>query len=477
MAAPVTPSSRVRFGEVSRFLAIVRLKSIFLGKNALWWNLLRFLLLLFVAFSGWFYGYLYDQLMVNQIPRLTPAVVDAGLQSLVMMVVFMVNYVPSFRPRSEFLHPSYPVTTHFKTALNLLGDTIHLVYMYVLVFIIMMVVGGSLYTIWHGLNAVLFLIVLILTERSVKVFLEQEIPGFLFWFIGYLPIAGLLLVYFVLATLGISEPRWIQTAYFLVAIVLSGGFFFAISAIAGEKRDRQKVRAKRREQFASAEDFAFRFYFRRRSSFFTIVMIFLGKVLIFSYAFTVLSDGNIAENSLAKFYVLSLLMPIVPYTYVHNNLAGFFRESWMMLGLQHGSRKLLMRVWFVSLFAPLLMDLVFTFALLYGVGILDWEIFTYIVLSVILFTPIGIHSAIHHPRYIERLFSSKNIGNFRNNTSALYMLYFLIVIGVLMGCLYLGYIYQAMLPVVAIALWIASRIPAHYEKRRYELYNKVFVDE
>jgi hypothetical protein len=477
-SVPINPSAaKPAFSETLRFLMRIRLRAIIFCDNALLWNSLRLLLLLFIGVNGWFYGYLYDQVLISDTFTFPRSIMDATIHSLAMMVVFAVNYIPAYRPRSEFIHTIYPVSARFRDGLNLYSDFIQLIYGYAIAFIVMMVVGGSNFGWGHALNSLLFLLGLILTERNVKVFIEREMPHF--WLnltsVGF---SGAIIgAYFYMAYLELTSSLWIQALFFIVLIITSGINYFRLSAAAGSKRDRVRTGVYVRRAFSSLDDFAVRLYLRRRTSLFTIVVIILGKAFIFGYSFFIMARGDLSDNDFARYYMLGLLLPIVPFSYVHNNLAGFFRETWLSYTLFRGSKQLMVRSWLISLALPLALDLTLSMVLIGLVGLLSAEVVLYQILVISLFIPLGIMASLHHPRFIERLFSMENISNFRNNSSGLYLFYFMIAVAALLIALATDLIWFMIIPVVLLSIVIIWAIPVRFEQHRHGIYQKLFKDE
>lgn len=453
------------------------MKAVFWGSNALVWNVLRTVLLIFIAAVGLFYGTLYDAVLVTDELDYTPARMESVIHGLALLVVFMVNYVPSFRPRSEYLSRLYPVSQRFRTGINFFGDMLNLTYVYSVVFIAMMVVGGNQFGLLQGFNSALFLVLVIVLERNVKVLLEQFMPKLL-WYAGFIAVLGGIVLLYLGFGLELESYRVpAQTALFFALTAISVVLYFHISYVAGPKRERIRIRSKKavRKSYRNMSSFSTAFYFRRKSTLFAVVMIFASKIFLIAYAYFILSGNRNSEFGM--YYVITLLLPIIPFSYVHNNFAGFFRESWFAAVLQSGDTKILLRTWLGTLLPVLSLDLVLGLGVIWYMGYLGFDIIVFIVLVLCLFVPVGIIASLHHPRYIERLFSMQNISNFRNNSSGLYMFYFLIIMVSLLILYHFGLIYFAVIPVLLLSISLILYIPHLYNTMRYNLYQRLYHDE
>jgi len=468
------------------FIGKTRLNGIFGGDNAFIWNTIRFILLLFIATGGWFYGYLYDAVLRADQPPFEANVLESGLHTMALMVVFLVNYVPSFRPRSEYLHTLYPVSVRFRTAVNFFGDLLNLVYVYALVFIGMMVVGGDLFGIWHGLNAALFLGMAIVLERGVKVYLEHFVPKMAVH-VALTAVMGAVVLGYL--SLGIPNDAYRlpgQTLLFVLITGLGLHHYITLADIAGVRRTRQVRLRRSRKTARHIALSATLLYLKRKATLFTVFMIIVSKLFVVAYALFFMKMGdngathdaeNLRTGGFSLYYIITLMLPIIPFSYVHNNWAGFFREFWLTLRLQSGSDRLILTAWLGSLMPFLFFDLALTAILITFMNQWSLDLAVYFGLCISLFLPLGLMASIHHPRYIDRLFTMQNIAQFRNNSSAAYMLLFLVVIVVMSVLLHMGVILHAAIPVLLIAGVLSLYLPRFWNNRRHAMYDTLFSKE
>ena len=57
-----------------------------------------------------------------------------------------------------------------------------------------------------------------------------------------------------------------------------------------------------------------------------------------------LSSRQDEFSGMMEYYILTHSVTLIPFSYVHNNFAGFFRESWVQFILMSGQRRLLFRL-------------------------------------------------------------------------------------------------------------------------------------
>lgn len=466
------------FFQTLFFLTRVRLRAIFLSDHAVWWNLARLLLLLFVMAAGWFYGFLYDAVLNNPANEWRASRLDAGLHALAITLVVLMNYVPSFRPRSQYLHTLFPVSHRFRLGINLYGDQLSVIYGYAIVFMVMMVAGGNQYTIWSGINAFLFLLSIIIIERNVKVIIEQVMPGLFSYLVAVAALGVSVLLYLGLGIPEFLEPRrhMVQSVWFLLNGAMALLLYMRLSAAAGPKRPRREASLRPRKQFDSIVPFIRQLYLRRKATVVTLFMLVVSKLFVSGYGFVIMGSERELFGDLSGYYLITLLLPIIPFSYVHNNMAGFFRESWVQICLQSGRLRTLLRAYYWSIAPILIFDVALSFIILSFFGLLTASVVLYYVLALSLFLPLGVVSSLHHPRYIERFFSVQNMANFRNNSSGLYLLLFFAIALLLTVAMFSGLLYWMVIPVLLLSGYLISMLPRYYSKRRYLLYGKLYEE-
>lgn len=471
---------KASFPQVAWFITRTRVRSIFMeGRNVFFWNVLRFAILVFIVGSGYVYGILYDAVLASEnldIPRYR---MDTVIHGLAIMVVFMVNYVPSFRPRSQYIGPLFPVSAHFHTAINLYGDLLNIIYLYALAFIAAMVASGEAFGFHSGLNAALFLLMVILVERNVKVLIEQKLKRFAIYLVlvglHALPV-GLYQVFGIPMDDNLLSAQTLAFAGLsVIALVLQ----FLLSSAPGEKRDQVVAVRRTNGRYMSLAAFSMRFYFRRKATLFAVVMVTVSKAFALGFwAFLFNSDSiTPQEEALQGYYILMLLLPVVPFSYVHNNWSGFFRETWYSWTLQSGKCPDLLKAWFQSLMPVLALDILLAVIVTFVIGMASLEILVLWVLILALFTPLGILASMQYPIYIERLFSMQSITRFRNNSSPLYLLYFLIVMLVLFTALAFDIIMWLVVPVAILSYVLFLTAKSMFPAKKYRIYQKLFHED
>lgn len=456
------------------FLTRVKLKAMFLGDDALWMNLLRGGALIFVIAYGAYYGYLLDAMVDSYKVDVSFAQADLLLQVLVLSMIVFVNYFPGYRPSGRFIRETYPITRTFRLVTNTIHDLLHLYYLYTFVFIFA-VWYMSAYVDWRSALALFVGFAgAVFTERAAKLFIEQEMKqvahNLALWSI--LPIT--LGSYFFIGY-WLEPDVWTRLLLSIVWTVVAWTVYVYLDAqiIQPKTRKNATARTESRWQILGFEQ---RLFLRRKSVRPLVLILPLLKVLALLYGVAIGGQLVSDQKEWAYLYAALLMLPISPFTYVQNNLAGFFRETWISHELLNGRPKELARAWWTTLWPMLAYDAACTGIAMGAVGILTIDYVAMYVSSALIMIPIGIYGSITQARHIAHFLSIQNITSFKNNTSTRIIILDSVCI-LILGVVYvMGGILIA-LPIVAlITAFLLWRIRPMYVGLKHRMYQKMFKE-
>lgn len=464
MAAPL--------GETLRFLARVKLKAMFMGDDALWLNLIRVGALLFVVAYGAYYGYLYDAMVDSHKVDISATQADLMLQILVLSMVVFVNYFPGYRPSGRFIRETYPINRPFRLITNTVHDLLHLFYLYTFIFIGSVWVKSAYYGTLEMLAIVIGFMGAVFTERAAKLFIEQEmrdvVHNLVLWSI--LPLT--LVTYFWIGYWLQPEPGY-RLVLSVVWTIVAWVTYVYLDAQVIQPKTRKNATARNEAKWGGM-DLEQRLFLRRKSVRPLVLILPLIKLLAILYGYLMGGQIFVNPNHWSALYAGFLMLPLTPFTYVQNNLAGFFRETWMSYELMGGHHRGLAKAWWNTLWPILAYDALWTLIAMGASGILSLNYVALYAGSALLLIPIGLYGSIRQPRAIPHYLSIQNIASYKNNTSTRIILIDMSAIAVL-GALYVaGWILYA-LPVLALlCAWFLNRMSDHYLQNRHNLYDRLF---
>jgi hypothetical protein len=219
-----------------------------------------------------------------------------------------------------------------------------------------------------------------------------------------------------------------------------------------------------------------RLFFRRKSVRPLVLILPLLKVLAVIYGIAIGGQLFADQKEWALLYAGFLMLPISPFTYVQNNLAGFFRETWISHELLNGRPQEMTRAWWATLWPMLVYDAACTVIAMGAAGILTVDYAALYVSSAIIMIPIGLYGSMTQARHIAHFLSIQNITSFKNNTSTRIIILDTVCI-VILGILYvMGWSLYALPVVVLITGVLLWRIRPMYVGLKYRMYQKLFKE-
>ena len=135
--------------------------------------------------------------------------------------------------------------------------------------------------------------------------------------------------------------------------------------------------------------------------------LFLKVVLLFSTGQPFMQSSPMFEF-LNKAYVA----PLILFTYVANNIWGFFPALWVNSTL--GKQSDTYRIYFQLIAMPLILDLIITLSVMLYLGNLDAELLTFYALSTVSLVVNGLVFSLYKAFYVQ---SSFNFGQMKNNVN------------------------------------------------------------
>ena len=213
---------------------------------------------------------------------------DAGIHAIGVSVVILLNYVPSFRPRSAYLHAVYPVSERFRTVVNLYGDQLTILYGYVIIFIAMDDCGRKFIQFFGAvLMPCSFWRQLLLQNDVLRVVIEKHYPQLPLYLAGIALFAGSLLYYLpseYRSTWSLSSANTVALAW-IHSFFAATLFYFYLSAAAGETRSRRVTEERAKKQFTGTVSFILTLYLRRKATVVTLFMLVVSKLLMGAYGY------------------------------------------------------------------------------------------------------------------------------------------------------------------------------------------------
>lgn len=463
--------------RLSALLSIVlsaKLRLLFMGRENIPVNIGRLGLLVLLLLNGIGMGVMYDEFAITGPDGDLRPQMPVMLQFYGLLLIVAADYFPTVKQKNSLIPSFYPVPLWQITLVNHLADMIRPLYAYVAVVLVTMILNSELLTAVHLLLIVLWMYAAMLLNNTLKTILYNRI-GSTLMAIG-LPVALILYTtgYFWLGLSVDGIPQWVQLLLSLVVIAIAMTAVRMINDRVISPIYTQDLPVSNPNWSPGFNRLLISLYTRRKASVISLAVVLITKVLLFGIVYAMSLYTNRFEIELLKLIYLYLLSsPLSIYTYIYNNLAGFFKETWLTLDLYNGSPGILFRFYTLMLAPILVLDLILTVSGLLVSGFFEWKYLAFYALSTVILHAFGMFGSLYHPRYVQHMFSVDKIMGLKNNTSGMVIFYNILTLTLGIAAFEAGYVELYLLFTVLLCLGLLALV-FRYPEKKYTLYQVLF---
>ncbi|AKD03724.1 hypothetical protein POKO110462_02090 [Pontibacter korlensis] len=447
------------------FSCRARINSFFRQKR-----LQRLLLLSVGLVSAGVYGWLFSFLLEQAGEGNTKLGIDQVLEytNLFMLaIIILKGFFPAYIPKANLIPQLYPVSALERFRAELVVELVSPFYFVLLNFMLFLYMMSPLYTLLHLLQSILVILTAHITLRSLQVFIERRMRWRNTNFYSAVVMAGAFIALQVRMPMFYPASEWLMLVVHIAAL---GAFitsnFFLEKAAAEPRRKTVNYSSSARRSLG------WRLFKNHKQA---------RQMLLFGFAFKAFILGTDAlafakkgEHLLDEVATLWLFVgPLVVFSYVFNNVWGFYRNLWLTVERSSGTVKDFLWVTWMALRLPLLIDAVLTFIY---VAAFNHEVVFFTIMmytsSVLILAPLSIVASIVSPKTVSG-------GLFSFSAKASY-LFNIIAVG-LMGLLFLPLIHPLLYLVYPVviggAIFALVAVLKEYPKYKYKLFETHFKAE
>ncbi|GAB3906261.1 hypothetical protein GCM10028803_38340 [Larkinella knui] len=418
---------------------------------------LRIAYIAFLALNAGVVGWLIDRSASSDQLKIDPIQIIFIVNAIVCGLWVWMEFFPAYKQRSKLVSKAFPIPFHSRWLANLFYDTATLsVVGTALPFFILKAVSKT-YTSTHLLTSLLLLVNAVFFVQLVKAFLEathRRQGLFLFIWVAQsvmivlsihywlfdplltlcIAFAGQLLLLFLLDRAASEITK--ATVFLLTTTRLSPVYLACIN------------NAKSRNAFG------FGFIFK------------IGFLVVFNSAMT-------SELKMGSYMVMLYLSPAILFTYVANNLWGYFPALWITSTL--GKRSDVYRTYGQLILIPVLIDLAITLALLAFRKSLTIELVCYYGLVTLSLTLNGLVFSLYKAFYVH---NGLNFGQMKSSVNSWSVLTTFLVVMLAIGSVKMGLITALLysLGLVVITVYLFRRRLPNDPKGIHRTYESLFLN-
>ncbi|MBD1397133.1 hypothetical protein H9Q13_08155 [Pontibacter sp. JH31] len=418
------------------------------------------------GFYAWLFSYLLQQAQEGSLNMSVDQML--GYTNLLLLAFTILRgFFPAYIPKADFINRIYPVKPLMRFWTELVVELVSPFYFVLLNFLLLLSIISPDYTFLHLVQSFLVFLTAHITRRSFQIFVERRINwrSSVFW--AAVVMAGAFIA--LEARAPMFEP--ISTVIMLVVHLASLGFFLTSNYFLEQAAFEPKRRTVNYSSNAR-RSLGWRL-FKNHKMAKQLLLFGLGfKVLMLGIDATVYSIKGI--HMLDKNASLWLFVgPLVIYTYVFNNVWGFYKNLWLTTERATGNYKEFLKASLLPLRMPLLIDA--AIVVLY-VALFNHEQATFILLmysaAVLVLTPIGIIASFTSPKMVKG-----GILSFSAKTSYLYSFISILLLGLLFLPLLHPLLYLAYPVVIALTLFAMVAVLREYKQYKYKLFETLYKTE
>ncbi|MFT2007977.1 hypothetical protein ACMA1I_04820 [Pontibacter sp. 13R65] len=418
------------------------------------------------GFYSWMFTYLLHKAHEGGInPGVDKVLGYANLALLAITI--MRGFFPAYIPKSDFINRIFPIQPLQRFWTELVVELVSPFYFVLLNFLIILFLMSPDYTLTHFLQSILVLFTAHVTRRSLQIFIERKVK----WLSSAFGSAAVMAGAFV--ALQVKAPMFeAASSVMMLAVHLAAVAAFLASNYLLEQAAFEPKRRVVNYSHNARRSLSWRLFNNHKMA---------KQLLLFGLGFKVLMLGVDATVFMAKGVHmfdknLSLWLfvgPLVIYTYVFNNVWGFYRNLWLTTERTTSDYKAFLKISLMPLRLPLLIDaaLVVAYVVFFNQEQSTFILLMYIA-SVLVLTPIGIIGSFTSPKPVKG-----GVLSFSAKTSYLYSFVAVFLIGLLFLPLLHPILYLVYPVVIGMSLFAMVAVVREYPKYKYRLFETLYKTE
>ena len=422
-------------------------------------RLLRILLTLVLLITSLTYGRLFAELIIEissgDIRFLTSTQAFHYLFGAIFILTLLRMIFPSYKMQKSLLPGYLPLSRFQHYSLSLLSDFISPYFFYIFIFL-----GTA--TLFIETDQIEFLasgLTILVSSHLIRRLLQYVLDfalrrrGHIMSFLTWVATA-----YVIFMTPFISEFRLLQGVILLIALVISG--FLVDSTKISNEINKRKIRIRRQNMYL-------KLILNNPKARMPLLIAIIFKLLFLGGDYFV-NQAKGTHFFDGEFIYWLFASPLILFTYIFNNVWGFWRSIWFNYELRCGRYSGLIRQSLRILIMPILIDILVTLPIL----LLMWNnnqfILIYYFVCAFFLIPLSMVWSLLTPVKIKSNFQMRGSTSMMSIMSSLAGVFLLVTLNIN----YWFYILIPVLPAIStFAAWYSMDL---YKERNYQLMKKLF---
>lgn len=418
------------------------------------------------GFYGWLFSFLLDKAHERSISIGVEQMISYSNLLLAAFIIIR-SFFPAYLPKAALIPRMYPVKPIQRFWTELVVELASPFYIILLNFLLLLFILSPDYTLMRLLQGSMVFLTALITRRALQLFVERKINWLHINFITAAVFAGAFFALQVKAPMfkPVSSPLMLLVHLTALGFFVASNYFLELAATEPKRRVVNYSQNKQRS-------LAWRL-FRNSKQAKQLLLFGIGfKVLMLAAdaaAFNIkgihLYDKNVS--------IWLFIAPLVLYSYVFNNVWGFYKNLWLTVERTSGSTTDFLKASLVPLRIPLLIDaaLLVLYVMVFNHENAAFILSMYIG-SVLVLTPMGIVASFVSPKVVRG-----GVMSFNAKTSYLYNFISIGLVSMLFLPLLHPLLYLVYPLVIGGAFFAVVAVMKEYRHYKYGLFEKLFKTE
>lgn len=417
------------------------------------------------GFYGWLFSYLLEQAHNGGNTSVTEVIRYINL--FVLGITVIRGFFPAYVPKLDLIPRLYPIKPLKRFWVELPVELFSPFNFVLVNFLFLLFILSPDYTLLYLLQSIMVLLTAHITKRSLQVMVERKMRWLHLNFISAAVLGSAFVALQVKLPMFVPATGWMELFVHLSSLgaFLGANYFLELAAMEPKRKVVNYSHSKHRS-------LGWRLFKNSKQA---------RQLLLFGLALKLIILGADAAVYTAKgihIYDKNLTIwiffgPAIIYSYVFNNVWGFYKNLWLTVERTSGSSKDFLKASLIPLRVPLLIDaaMLALYVALFNHEDAMFMLVMYIG-SVLVLTPLGIIASFVSPKVVKGSMMS-----FSAKTSYLYNMLSLLLVGLLLLPLLHPLLYMLYPVLIAVAVFAMVAVLKENRKYKHQLFGKLFKAE
>ncbi|MBJ6116731.1 hypothetical protein JAO76_00910 [Pontibacter sp. BT310] len=414
------------------------------------------------GFYGWLFSYMLEQAQNGGDTSVTEVIRYINL--FVLGITIIRGFFPAYVPKLDLIPRLYPIKPLKRFWVELPVELFSPFNFVLVNFLFLLFILSPSYTFMYLLQSIIVLLTAHVTKRSLQVLVERKMRWLHLNFISAAVLAAAFVALQARLPMYIPANGWMELVVHLASLgaFLGANYFLELAAMEPKRKvvnySHNKHRSLSWRLFKNSKQ-------ARQLLLFGIALkliILAADAAVFTAKGIHIYDKNLT--------IWIFFGPAIIYSYVFNNVWGFYKNLWLTVERTSGSAKDFFKASLIPLRVPLLIDAALLAAY---IAFFNHEDAVFLVLmyaaSVLVLTPLGILASFVSPKVVKGSMMS-----FSAKTSYLYNMLSLLLVGLLLLPLLHPLLYILYPVLIAVAVFAMIAVLRESRRYKYELFGKLF---